>query len=57
MNATNRSNAHRLTRIHGQRIARIHACIDNVTTALAWAGLASGAIVMLAMVAHGLVQA
>lgn len=54
MNATNRSNARRIARIHGKRIARIHACIDNVTTALAWAGLFSGAVVMLAMVAHGL---
>lgn len=57
MNATNRRNARRITRIHGQRIARIHAYIDNVATALAWAGLAYGALVALAMVAHGLVQA
>lgn len=57
MNATNRSNARRVARIHGKRIARIHACIDNVTTALAWAGLTYGARVMLAMVALGMVQA
>lgn len=56
MNATNRSNARRVARIHGKRIARIHACIDNVTTALAWAGLTYGALMVLAMVALGLVQ-
>ena len=49
MNATNRSNARRIARIHGQRI-------DNVTTALAWAALTYGALMALAMVAHGLVQ-
>ena len=57
MNAVNRSNARRIARIHGKRIARIHAVIDNAATALAWLGMASGALAMLAMIAHGLVQA
>ena len=54
MNATNRSNARRVARIHGGRIARIHAYIDNVATALAWGMLGYGVLVMFLLIAAGL---